>query len=168
MALNARDAMPGGGELIFRTEQVHFSTEDAQSATHARAGDFACLSISDTGSGMSEETAKHIFEPFFSTKAPGKGTGLGLASVYGIVEQHKGWINVYSELNLGTTFKIYLPVHNDNTNQFSSEETDDFFTHVHGKGEKILIVENNPSILTLSKTALKNAGYTVKNCNQCP
>jgi len=162
MALNARDAMPGGGEFILRTENVHLAVKDAQSTMHAHAGYFACLSISDTGTGMSEETTKHIFEPFFSTKAPGKGTGLGLAAVYGIVKQHEGWINVTSELNQGTTFKIYLPIHSAEIPAPENPDKIEISDPVHGKGEKILIVEDDPSIRSLSEIALQHAGYTIK------
>lgn len=161
LSINARDAMPTGGELTFRTENVRFPAAEA-TAPQAREGSFICLSVSDTGTGMPKETMQHIFEPFFSTKAPGKGTGLGLASIYGIVQKHLGWIDVDSELGVGSTFKIYLPIHSDEILADENADQTEIPDHVHGRGERILIVEDDPSILTLSETALKNTGYTVK------
>jgi len=109
LAVNSRDAMPRGGLLVIETSAVEFDeTVRAQSA-QARAGSFVCLSVSDNGCGIPAENLSRIFEPFFTTKEAGKGTGLGLATLFGIVQQHHGWVNVYSEVGQGTTFRIYLP-----------------------------------------------------------
>jgi signal transduction histidine kinase len=110
LVLNAKDAMPKGGKIIIKTENVTLNEEYCKVIPEARPGKFVCLSIGDTGVGMDKEIIEHIFEPFFSTKEPGRGTGLGLAVVYGIAKQHEGWINVYSESGQGSNFKIYLPV----------------------------------------------------------
>jgi len=109
LAVNSRDAMPGGGRLVIETSPVDFAKSVVHLPGQARAGSFVCLSVSDSGCGIPAENLTRIFEPFFTTKDVGKGTGLGLATVFGIVQQHQGWINVYSEPGHGTTFRIYLP-----------------------------------------------------------
>jgi two-component system cell cycle sensor histidine kinase/response regulator CckA len=109
LTVNARDAMPNGGHLVIETSGVEFDEFAASQTAQVRPGSFVCMSVSDSGSGIPSEILPKIFEPFFTTKDVGKGTGLGLATVFGIVQQHQGWINVYSELNHGTTFRIYLP-----------------------------------------------------------
>lgn len=109
LAVNARDAMPNGGTFTVRTENVVLGKTEADRLSSAHPGSFVCLSISDTGLGMSDEVKHHLFEPFFTTKEVGEGTGLGLSVVYGIVQQNEGWINASSEEGKGSTFKIYLP-----------------------------------------------------------
>jgi two-component system, cell cycle sensor histidine kinase and response regulator CckA len=101
--------MPRGGKLLITTEAVSFDAKYVQTKPEARTGQFVCLTVSDTGTGIAEENLPRIFEPFFTTKEPGKGTGLGLATVYGIVKQHEGWVEVYSRVGEGTTFKVLLP-----------------------------------------------------------
>ena len=119
-------------------------------------GEYAVLTISDTGCGMDAKTRSHIFEPFFTTKESGKGTGLGLAVVHGIVKQHNGYINVYSELEKGTSFKIYLPL-----TDHAVEEVDSRPGDLLGGTETILIAEDDNSLRALSKAVLSNYGYRV-------
>lgn len=107
---NAQDAMPGGGRLFIKTEVAHIDTEDTTKKPFKKPGNYALVSISDTGIGMSKETKERIFEPFFTTKKIGKGTGIGLSIVYGIIEEHAGYIDVDTQEDGGTTFKIYLPI----------------------------------------------------------
>ena len=109
MAINAREAMPNGGKLTFETANVILRSGDVGRYPELKAGDYVMLAITDTGAGMSEEVKAHVFEPFFSTKGVGQGTGLGLATCYGIIKQSGGHISVYSEPGRGATFKIYLP-----------------------------------------------------------
>src|SRR5437588_2435222 len=109
LAVNARDAMPRGGTLTITTSRVEIDQTYAQTRPDARAGTFVCLRVRDTGCGMDAATMTRIFEPFFTTKEVGKGTGLGLATVYGIVKQHEGWIEVASEAGTGTVFSSFFP-----------------------------------------------------------
>ena len=108
LVVNARDAMQGGGQLQIATEQVTFEAGPDPAHPEARPGVFVCMTVTDTGTGISPENLPRIFEPFFTTKGVGKGTGLGLATVYGIVKQHQGWIEVSSQVGGGTTFRIYF------------------------------------------------------------
>ena len=110
LAINARDAMPDGGTLVLEANTASLDGNEVDMQPPLPAGTYARLLVSDTGHGMSAETAAHIFEPFYTTKPQGKGTGLGLATVYGIVTEAGGSINVYSEMDIGTTFRIYLPL----------------------------------------------------------
>ena len=109
LVVNARDAMPHGGHLRIATEKRSLEAANAQANPEARAGEFVCLSVSDSGAGIAPEHLSRVFEPFFTTKAPDRGTGLGLATVYGIVKQHQGWIELSSQLGAGTRFNIFLP-----------------------------------------------------------
>ena len=109
LAVNARDAMPRGGQLSVRIAIVDVNEDHVQRHPEARAGRFVCVSNTDTGSGIPPENLPRIFEPFFTTKEVGKGTGLGLATVYGIVKQHQGWVEVGSTVGKGSTFRIYIP-----------------------------------------------------------
>ena len=158
LAVNARDAMPKGGKLSIKTENVVVDETYCENTPEGRPGDFVCISVEDSGIGMDEETLERIFEPFFSTKRPGKGSGLGLAVVYGIVKQHDGWINVYSKRGHGSTFKIYLPI-SDGKEERIEEEIDPAI--FKGKGERILIVEDEKRVRDLAKKVLVKHGYNV-------
>ena len=113
LGTNAADAMPNGGKLLFEIENTTLDEKDANNHIGFQAGRYVLLSVSDVGRGMDKETLDHIFDPFFTTKAFGQGTGLGLAAVYGIVKSHGGDIQCESEINRGTTFRIYLPAIED-------------------------------------------------------
>ncbi|HTZ21736.1 MAG TPA: ATP-binding protein [Opitutaceae bacterium] len=158
LAVNARDAMPKGGRLSLATAIVTFDAMPASASPKARPGRFVRLSISDTGCGIAPEHLPRIFEPFFTTKEVGKGTGLGLATVLGIVEQHQGWIDVESQSGRGTTFRIYLPFQND---EFAFSPVKPVMTEVRGGTETILLVEDEAVVRALAKKVLGRKGYTV-------
>jgi two-component system cell cycle sensor histidine kinase/response regulator CckA len=158
LTVNARDAMPGGGKLFIKTENVTIDDEYCRTSKKARPGRFVCLSISDTGTGMDELTQDHIFEPFFTTKEAGKGTGLGLSVVFGIVLQHKGWINIYSEPGHGTTFKVYFPSTTATPGQPTKEEAP--LTSLQGKGERIMVVEDHAEVRAIAVEMLATNGYS--------
>jgi PAS domain S-box-containing protein len=159
LTLNARDAMQSGGKLIITTENITLEGKDCKKTSYARPGDFVCLSVEDTGSGIEKETMEHIFEPFFSTKGKWEGTGLGLSTVYGIIQQHKGWINVYSEIGKGTTFKIFLPAFSLKPENMIIENKS--LLNYKGNGEKILIIEDETGVRDFAKRALLDFGYVV-------
>jgi two-component system cell cycle sensor histidine kinase/response regulator CckA len=157
LVINARDAMPGGGTLTIETDNV--TLDSYYAATHAdvEPGEYVRLSVSDSGVGMEEEVRERIFEPFFTTKQEGDGTGLGLATVYGIVRQVGGWIYVYSEPGEGTVFKIYLPVSEEAP--AAAQEAED---EIDCRGdETILIVEDDEQVRSYAAEALTRHGYTV-------
>jgi two-component system, cell cycle sensor histidine kinase and response regulator CckA len=158
LTVNARDAMPNGGHLIIETAGIEFDEFVVSQMTLARPGSFVCLSVSDSGCGIPPEILPKIFEPFFTTKDIGKGTGLGLATVFGIVQQHQGWINVYSEVNHGTTFRIYLPRLAKNAISKTSLPA---LAVVPGGHETILLVEDDPSLRLSIRTALTQLGYRI-------
>jgi signal transduction histidine kinase len=160
LAVNARDAMTRGGELVIRTDPVQIDEAYAKLHPDALTGLFVCLQVTDTGTGMDEATIKRIFEPFFTTKEAGKGTGLGLATVYGIVKQHGGWIEVLSEPGRGTTFKIFLPATNEVESDDSSETTI-LVNKVRGGHESVLVVEDEPVLRDLALLILQDCGYRV-------
>jgi PAS domain S-box-containing protein len=158
LVINARDAMPEGGKLIIETRNVELDQKYASGHPSAVPGRFAMLAVSDSGQGMDPERQARIFEPFFTTKELGKGTGLGLATVYGIVKQSSGCIWVYSELGLGTTFKIYLP----QIEKPAAEATQpDAALSVSPGTETILLAEDQDDIRALAVEALKSHGYTI-------
>ncbi len=159
LAVNARDAMPEGGRLTLKTKRVRLDDRACASIPDARPGNFACMSIEDTGVGISKETIGQIFEPFFSTKAPGKGTGLGLAVAYGIIRQHGGWINVYSEPRHGTVFKVYVPA--TDAEESPHDTTDTTPPDFQGAGQRILLVEDEEAVRDFAKRALEQSGYVV-------
>ncbi len=160
LAVNSRDAMPKGGQLIIETAAVDFDeTVSAQSA-QARPGEFVCLSVSDNGCGIPPENLSRIFEPFFTTKEVGRGTGLGLATLFGIVQQHRGWVNVYSEPGQGTTFRIYLPrVAKLSLSQQKPEPP--VLAAMRGGTETILLVEDDDFLRPSVNHTLTRLGYRV-------
>ena len=157
LCLNARDAMPRGGTLTIETQNVEVDQDQAASHVTMRAGPHVLVTVSDTGTGMDEETCARVFDPFFTTKGQGKGTGLGLSTAYGIVKQTGGSIWVSSKPGRGTTFKIYLPVARD------GEPTEAGLPAPTARAgsERILVVEDEPAIRQLVRRLLKNAGYDV-------
>jgi signal transduction histidine kinase/ActR/RegA family two-component response regulator len=159
LVVNARDAMPRGGRLTIETAAVTLNDSYCTAHIGARPGEYARLSVSDTGIGMSQEVQARIFEPFFTTKEAGKGSGLGLATVYGIVKQSGGNIWVYSEEGLGTTFKVYLPVDTSERTALPHDEPARG-QWSHGT-ETVLLVEDAPMIRRLARAIMERAGYTV-------
>jgi signal transduction histidine kinase/CheY-like chemotaxis protein len=158
LAVNSKDAMESGGKLVIATENVFFSEESLKPKPEMRPGRYVMLSISDTGSGMDEATKSHLFEPFFTTKESGKGTGLGLATVYGIIKQSKGFIYVYSELGKGTTFKLYFPLIEDQP----AENPDNVLPAPETGGtETILVLEDEQQVLSIIERMLNSKGYRV-------
>ena len=160
LVLNARDSMPAGGTIFIETTTLALDTDAAREYVDARPGRFVCLSITDTGCGMTPEIAGRVFEPFFTTKEVGKGTGLGLSAVHGIVQQHDGWIQVASQPTKGSTFKIFLPVCETNTNEASAPELVSQKATC-GAGEAVLLVEDEPSVRELARLTLEQGGYRV-------
>ncbi|MCX6914435.1 MAG: PAS domain S-box protein, partial [Verrucomicrobia bacterium] len=158
LAVNARDAMPHGGQLLITTEPVTFEETPGPAHPEARAGQFACLAVSDTGTGIAPEHLLRIFEPFFTTKEPGKGTGLGLATVYGIVQQHQGWIEVFTQPGAGTTFKIFLPVVPPPPRTPAAARAE---TKVSGGVETILLVEDDYAMRMVTRRVLESQGYQI-------
>ncbi len=157
---NAADAMPDGGRLLIETNNTVFDEEFVEKNPGSSPGCHILLSVSDTGCGMDKETIKHIFDPFFTTKEVGKGTGLGLASVYGIVKSHGGYIQCYSEPGQGTAFKIFLPARNDKqpSNLPRAELLPD---ELRGGNENILVVDDESEIRELTREILESFGYSV-------
>ena len=162
LCLNARDAMPEGGQLIIETQNVVIGEEYCQLHVRAREGSYVLLAVSDTGVGMDVATTEHIFDPFFTTKEIGKGTGLGLATVYGVVKQHAGFIHVYSEPGKGTTFRVYFP-----TISGAPELRELRIEQQIQKGtETILLAEDNEGLREAAQEMLQRLGYRVISaCN---
>ena len=158
LCVNARDAIAGVGKLTMETGRKTFDEEYCNEHLGFIPGDFVLLAVSDNGCGMDKDTLDNLFEPFFTTKEIGKGTGLGLATIYGIVKQNNGFINVYSEPGQGSTFKIYLPrlvVDEDLDKAVPEKKT------AAGGTETILLVEDEPSILRMTRMMLERKGYSV-------
>ena len=158
VVVNARDAMPDGGKVDISTENVEVSDIEAARHPDARPGRYVTVTVTDTGSGMDENTRQHIFEPFFTTKAADRGTGLGLFTVYGIVRQSGGWISVASDIGVGTTFRLYFPRIDGSSLEEGQEATRS--TVAHG-GETILVVEDQDAVRRLTRTTLEMYGYHV-------
>ncbi|MHB9155113.1 MAG: PAS domain S-box protein [Endomicrobiales bacterium] len=160
LAINARDAMSRGGNLRIKTENLTVREEYARTNSGARPGAYVCLTVEDTGAGIEKGVLPHIFEPFFTTKKAGKGSGLGLSVVYGIVQQHGGWVNVYSEPGHGTTFRIYIPA--DEREQSREVKESEDREQWPGRGKRVLFVDDEESIRTVVAKILANNGYVVK------
>jgi signal transduction histidine kinase/CheY-like chemotaxis protein len=162
LVINARDAMASGGRLTVTTSQQMLEPVCTLLNPEARPGHFVCLTVADTGCGMTQTTLGHLFEPFFTTKAPGKGTGLGLATVYGIVKQHQGWVLVDSQLNVGSTFTIFLPRTANAVEAMASaaQPAPPAGREAMARGnETILVVEDEPGLRELVVNILELCGY---------
>jgi PAS domain S-box-containing protein len=162
LLVNARDAISNSGKVTIETGKANLDEAFCQMHPDSTPGKYVVLSVADNGCGMSKETIEHIFEPFFTTKKIGEGTGLGLATVFGIVKQNNGLINVYSELEKGSRFKIYLPMHeSENGTKDDSHESRIIFTGT----ETVLLVEDEDALLQFTKMILEQMGYTVLSAN---
>jgi two-component system, cell cycle sensor histidine kinase and response regulator CckA len=158
LATNARDVMEKGGTLAIESLIIKIDDMFVKAHGYGASGNYAMIVVSDDGKGMDEVTKSRIFEPFFTTKEVGKGTGLGLSIVYGIVKQHGGYINVYSEPGKGTVFKIYLPLTHED---MSSQEERSSIEYPAMGSETILVVEEETPVRRLVETILKQHGYNV-------
>jgi two-component system cell cycle sensor histidine kinase/response regulator CckA len=156
LCVNARDAMPTGGTIVIRTSNIVMNGSEWPEVSDPPRGPYVELSVTDTGTGMDAETQKHLFEPFFTTKERGKGTGLGLATVYGIVKQSGGFIRAETAKGVGTTFRVYLPA----VDARVESRTQDALAAPRGR-ETVLIVEDEPRVRSLMRLMLQRAGYTV-------
>jgi len=157
LVVNARDAMPRGGRLVIRTDSVKLEQDYTRQNPEASPGDFVRLTVADTGCGIPPEVLPHIFEPFFTTKEVGKGTGLGLATVYGIARQHNGWVEVKTKAGAGTDFRVYLPVSPQPGSQLLHEEQ----SQVQGGNETIFLVEDDAAVRGTTRHILRRFGYKV-------
>ena len=157
LAVNARDAMPDGGTLTIATMPVEVGAGYTRRHRNLSTGSYVELTVSDTGTGMPASVADHIFEPFFTTKPAGEGTGLGLATVYGIVAEARGSVSVDSEEGMGTTFRLYFPVAGAPAVPAPTGTS----TAPRGGGETILVVEDEPAVLELTARILRQSGYAV-------
>ena len=167
LAINARDAMPRGGRLILATELVHLTQEEIAGFPKARPGDTIVLRVTDNGTGIEPDKLKHIFEPFFTTKEVGKGTGLGLAAVHGIVEQHRGWIRVSSELKSGTTVEVFLPASAEKPVAARNGKSNPVAIR-KGPCSTVLVVEDQAAVRELARRTLEETGYRVLVANDGP
>jgi two-component system cell cycle sensor histidine kinase/response regulator CckA len=158
LCVNARDAIADVGKVTIETKNVILDKFYGADHPDFLPGEFVMLAVSDNGCGMNEETLRRLFDPFFTTKEIGKGTGLGLSTVYGIVRQNGGFINVYSKPGVGTTFKIYIPRHTDNLAATGSTSAPQI---PRGSGETVLLVEDEPAIRKMGQKMLERLGYTV-------
>ena len=157
LCVNARDAMPDGGTLTLSTQNVQLKPADVALHPDARPGNYLCVSVADTGTGIPPGQLDKIFEPFFTTKAPGKGTGLGLSTSLGIVRNHDGFMTVHSEVGRGTEFKVYLPAATERPAQTTLKR----LSLPPGNGERILIVDDEEAFLAIMRSALENYSYKV-------
>jgi PAS domain S-box-containing protein len=158
LVVNARDAMPKGGQLAIKITIAKIDPSQRTYHSESRAGEFVCLNVTDTGHGINPENLRRIFEPFFTTKEVGKGTGLGLATVYGIVNQHQGWIEVESEIGKGSTFRVFLPIAK---HAVAAEAEKAGQADVRGGSETILVVEDESAVRELVCSVLGGHGYKI-------
>jgi PAS domain S-box-containing protein len=158
LIVNARDAMPQGGSIVITTEAISIDAAYVETHPEAQPGEFVCITVGDTGAGIYPEYLPRIFEPFFTTKEAGKGTGFGLATVYGIVKQHRGWIEVSSQLGNGTTFKIFLPA---SACDAAKKPTRQVKVIPAGGHEKILLVEDDADVRIVTRSFLEGSGYKI-------
>jgi CheY-like chemotaxis protein len=162
LVTNARDAMPEGGDITISTELVNLDSNFIAAHGFGNNGQFALLTVSDTGQGMDSETVKHIFEPFYTTKETGKGTGLGLSIVYGIIKKHNGYILCHSLPGVGTIFHVYLPLTDGDKQPGPAQEIE---TPFHSGSETILLAEDDEPTRLLTRELLEEFGYTVIETN---
>jgi len=158
LCVNSKDAISDIGRIAIETDTVIFDEDYCETHVDCIPGEYALIAVSDNGCGMDKKTLDHIFEPFFTTKGEGRGTGMGLATVYGVVRQNEGFITVYSEPGEGTTFRIYLPHHAEEAVSKRSEQVEEI---PNSRGETILIVEDDPTLLKMSTKMLNRLGYSV-------
>ncbi len=158
LCVNARDAMPDGGELTLSVQNEELTAEDAARHPEARPGNYVCIRVADTGTGIPPELMAKLFQPFFTTKAPGKGTGLGLSTCRSIIKNHNGFISVQSQPGTGTEFRVCLPCDGGGLSAPGAVKPSPIPT---GDGERILVVDDEESILAITRAALENYGYTV-------
>lgn len=161
LCVNARDAMPDGGTLTIEARTVSFDPAEAQRTLDAEPGDYVQVRVQDTGTGMPDEVADKIFEPFFSTKEEGEGTGLGLSTAYSIVKSHDGFIDVESEEGVGTTFRVHLPVAADEQKEDGNNRPTAATNEATLGGERVLVVDDEEFILETTQQTLENEGYAV-------
>lgn len=157
LSVNARDAMAKGGQIVISVTDEFIGEDFVRRSPKAMPGQYVCLSVQDDGCGIPSEILPRIFDPFFTTKEVGKGTGLGLATVYGIVHQHHGWIDLSTEVGRGTTFRVYLPATAHAESQLSGAEE----SEVRGGKETILLVEDDAAVRVLVRNVLERYGYTI-------
>ena len=166
LTINARDAMPEGGRLVIETRRVELDARYAAEHAEVIAGSYAMLAVTDTGSGMTAEVLQRAFEPFYTTKGPGAGSGLGLSMVHGFAKQSGGHVQIYSELGQGKTVRIYLPIHAEKATEADKVETQP--AKPKGKGERILLVEDDPRVRRVSLRRLQELGYSVIEAESGP
>jgi len=169
LVVNARDAMPHGvGQLRIELDATDISEENQTARPQARVGRFACMRVTDSGCGMDQATVERIFEPFFTTKEVGKGTGLGLATVYGIVNQHAGWIEVESEVGKGTTFSVFLPAAVAAVEPAPAVAPEPASQFANEGNETVLVVEDEDDLREMAVLILESFGYSVLSARSGP
>jgi nitrogen-specific signal transduction histidine kinase len=163
LVLNARDAMRGGGVLTIKPKNIVLKKERMEHSVYTKPGRYVCMTVNDTGTGIEKQVLPHIYEPFFTTKEPGRGTGLGLSVVYGIIKDHDGYINVKSSIR-GTTFRIFLPAFEFEAQPVQNKESSVRPEKLRGHGENILLVEDDRDLMNLTRDLLTDSNYRVQSC----